>query len=251
MGLKSGTNLFTMEEFETTVTGVIQETHDVKTFRLERPKGLRFISGQYAMIALPGEPSLDGETRPFTFSSSPLEEKYVDFTIKLMGDFTRKMFALRGGERIILKGPLGEELKVDESVKEDLGLIAGGSGITPFISAIRYAIASGMTNKISLFYANRNEEDIIFHEELDRLMGSRIEVIYCLSDGVPEGWTGEQGRIDKEMIVRHVKEPGKKRWLLCGPPGMIKAMRNVLKNINVADDMIMEEPWQIPGKHDR
>ena len=174
---------------------ILVETHDVKTFRLVRPDGFGFVSGQYALVSMPGRENFAGEKRPFTFSSSPTDSRFVDFTVKKMGNFTQELFSHQPGDRIEFKGPRGEKLNFDESVSQDVVFMAGGSGITPFISAIRYAIARNLPNQLTMLYGNRTRQDIIYHQELGAIAQPNIRVVDILA--TPEqDWPGETGYID-------------------------------------------------------
>ena len=138
---------------------IIDETPDVKTFRLKSENNIDFIPGQYCMVSFPDD---EDNKRPFTFSSSPTEKGYIDLTVKKMGVFTTKLYSLGIGDKLKIIGPNGESLNFDGSVKEDIVFIAGGSGITPFISALRYAAIKNLPNSITLLFSSKTEKDIIY-----------------------------------------------------------------------------------------
>ncbi len=219
-----------------------EETHDVKTFQLDLI--VDFVPGQYCLVSLPEKK----DNKPFTFANTPSEK--VQLTIKKMGDFTTAMHNLKKGEKVILNGPRGESLNFDDSVKKDVVFLAGGSGITPFISALRYAHKNNLSNNLFLLYSNRTKEDIIFGEELAELAKTKnISVVNTLSHSRPEDWEEETGRIDKEMIEKYVENIHSKLWYICGPPPMVDAMEEILRELEVKDENIRYEDWQIPGKH--
>lgn len=235
-----------MPRFEVELAEVRQETHDVKTFRFVRPEGLDFVPGQYCTLSFPDK--FRDESRPFTFASSPGQKEMFELTIKKMGDFTSELFKLRSGDRMILKGPNGENLNFDGSVKEDVVFLAGGSGITPFMSAIRYASEKKLPNHMILFFSNRTDGDIIYRRELEGLKSDNIKIVHTLSDEWPQNWEGERGRISREMIERHVESARGKLWYICGPPPMVSSMKGILVEIGVPDEMTRVEDWQLPGK---
>ncbi|MBD3155258.1 MAG: oxidoreductase [Candidatus Aenigmarchaeota archaeon] len=247
--LKAYYNRGTMERILELIE-IRKETHDVKTFRLKLDEKLDFIPGQYCLISFTDEKYPDGK-KPFTFATSPTENSYVEFTIKKMGEFTTSLHGLSKGEKLEMDGPRGESLNFDESVDKDVIFITGGSGITPFMSALRYSIDKNLKNKLTLFFSNRTLEDIIYRKELGKLGGKdHIEVIHTLTQKVPDNWEGEEGRIDKEMIKKYVDNLSEKLWYICGPPPMVDAMRELLTELNVPEDNLRIEDWQIPGKHD-
>lgn len=231
---------------ECTIIEIIDETPDVKTFRLRPKTSIDFIPGQYLLL------SMNGEQRPFTFSSSPTEKEYFEITVKKMGKFTQTLHSILKGTSVTVDGPLGESLKFDETVKQDVVFIAGGSGITPFMSAIRYAVAKSLPNKSALFFSNRTEQDIIFRKELDEINKSSktIKTIFTISDEISKDWKEESGRINQAMIEKYVKLPKKKLWYLCGPPPMIAAMKQILTDMKVPAKNLRIEEWQIRGKND-
>lgn len=214
-----------------------RETHDVKSFTLEKNRA-SFVAGQYCIV------SISKEKRPFTYSSSPLA-KHIKLTIKKVGKITSLIHQLKQGDSLIIKGPFGEALNFDEKIKEDIVLIAGGSGITPFKSIIDYAHDKKLKNKITLLYSNRTQKDIIFKKELDS--AKHIKVVHTLTK---EKWKQETGRIGKDMILRHIREPLQKLYYVCGPPQMNEAVKTALKEIGIANSRIRIEGWQLPGKND-
>lgn len=230
----------------TTIIKVKDETHDVKTFRLD--KKIDFIPCQYCLVSFPDD---EDEKKPFTFSNSPTDD-FTELTVKKMGNFTTKLHQLKEGDRLSLTEPKGEALNFDESVKDDVVFIAGGSGITPFMSALRYAVAKKLKNDIILLFSNRTKNDIIYREELEEINKlSNITVINTLSDQIPEDWHGEKGRIDKDMIEKYVDNPKEKLWYVCAPPPMVKAMKAILEDMNIPKDNWRIEDWEIAGKHDK
>lgn len=227
-----------------------KETYDVKTLRLRLGEKLDFIPGQYCLVSFTDEKYPDGK-RPFTFATSPTEKSYVELTIKRIGEFTTALHKLSKGEKIEIDGPRGESLNFNESVDKDVVFIAGGSGITPFISALRYSVDKNLKNNLTLFFSNRTVEDIIYKKGLKKLeKKDNIEVIHTLTQKVPDNWEGEEGRVDKEIIKKYVDDLSEKLWYICGPPPMVDAMRGILIELNIPGDNLRIEDWQIPGKHD-
>jgi NAD(P)H-flavin reductase len=223
------------------IVSTIDETPDVKTFRINVK--FPFIAGQYCLVSIPGNEELSGQKRPFTFSNSPTEP-YVELTIKKMGVFTTAMHSLRVGAELEIEGPHGQALNFDESIQEDVVFIAGGSGITPFMSAIRYAIAKKLPNKIFLLFSNNTEKDIIYRAELQS-MPANIKVINTLTRDAPADWTGERGYISKALIGKYIPDVEAKLWYICGPPAMMKDVKELLLSMGISDSMIRIEPWQI------
>lgn len=240
-----------MVQYITTVKEIINETHDVKTFRLTRPANFEFNPGQFSLFKLNTNKSYNREDHPFTMSSSPLEKNHVDFTIKEMTDFTNDLFKLKTGDEIIIEEPQRTTLEFLEKDKQDIVFIAGGSGITPFISSLRFAIQKNMKNNFLLLYANRTLEDIIYKKELNNIQknNGNIKIIHVLSSETkPHNY--ESGYIDKEKIEKHVKNKKNTTFYLCGPPPMMNSMLKILSELKVSKKNTHYETWLIPGKSD-
>jgi glycine betaine catabolism B len=232
-------------EFAASIISIISETHDTKTIRVARPKDFYFLPGEYCILSLVDNSKFDGESRPFTISSSPTSKDFLDFTVKKMNDFSSEMLLLKIGDKINVRGPQKAKLVFTEKITEDIGFIAGGSGITPFMSIIRYIVSNGLKNNVTLFYSSKSEKDIIFKSELSKLPPN-IKVINTLTDEISPEWTGEKGFVSKEMIGGHVDNPSSLLWYICGPPRMVDAMKKMLNELEIPAEKIITEDWQLP-----
>ena len=121
-------------------------------------------------------------------------------------------------------------------------LVAGGVGITPIMSMLRALAERADRRPIVVFVANRDWHDATFREELDDLAG-RLDarIVHTVSNPAP-GWSGETGRVDVEMLRRHLP-PGSDRWqfFVCGPNAMMDAMEDALVAIGAATERIHTE----------
>jgi len=239
-----------LKKVEGEIREIKDETHDVKTFRLKPEGSIDFTPGQYCLVSIAESEEHKGVRKPFTYASSPTKG-YVELTIKKIGEFTTALHDLSVGDRLVLDGPRGESLNFDEDVKEDVVFLAGGSGITPFISAIRYAIDKELENHMTLIFSNRTKDDIIYKKELENVnKRSGFKVVNTLTDEWPKDWEGETGLLDEEMVERHVDSLDEKLWYICGPPPMIDAMEDLLLGKDVPEERLRYENWMIPGKGD-
>jgi len=237
-----------MLEFEGHIAEIRNETYDVKTFVIEVTDQIDFIPGQYCMVSLHGNKTFVKEWRPFTFVNIP-EAENVELTVKRIGAFTTAMHGMHLGDKVLLKGPFGEQLRFDESIQDDVVFVAGGSGITPFMCAMRFAASRNMPNRIILLYSNKTVDDIIYRDELEEL-GKRenITVVHSLTKNIPEQWKGIRGRLNKDVILTHVYAPQEKLWYVCGPAPMVQSLKEQLSGIGVPEERLRIEDWQIPGK---
>jgi glycine betaine catabolism B len=232
-------------EFDSRIIGTLLQTHDVMSLSLTKPDGFSYRPGQYCLVSIPGE--FAGQSRPFTFTSSPTDD-HLGLAIKRMGLFTTALHALKSGDTLHISAPFGEQLSFDESIKDDVVFVAGGSGITPFMAALRYAGAKHLKNRLILFYSNRSEKDIIFRADLDQMDGKTVKIVNTLTDEMPVSWKGERGFISEKLIRKYVPSPSRWLWYICGPPPMIDAMKKILSEMGVPQERLRIEPWQIPGK---
>lgn len=237
-----------MKKFVAPILEIRQENlRDVKTFVLENTGQISFIPGQYCLISIPNHPRFSKTTRPITFSSSPTKTAIFELTIKKMGEFTTTLFDCKPGDKLEIKGPRGDTLNFTDNITQDIVFLAGGSGITPFMSIIRYCFAKKLPNHLTLLFGNRTSEDIIFAEELQHLAGPKLEVVNILEK--PTGnLPCEKGYITRQVIEKYVTEPTNKLWYFCGPPCMMTAMKDILTNMDIPQTQWKWDPWELPGK---
>ena len=144
------------------------------------------------------------------------------------GNISRYVSLLKIGDKVRIKGPKGQ-FKYHPSLSRELGMIAGGTGITPMLQIVRAALKNPLDRtKLSLIYANVNPEDILLKKELDELAAKhshRFRVYYVLNNP-PPSWAGGVGFVTKEMIEAHMPPTDHNiKVLLCGPPPMMTAMK--------------------------
>ncbi len=235
-----------MGEYVGEITKIVKETHDVNSYLVKTDHD-DFIPGQYALISIVDKPNLSQKKAPITFSNAP-GEKMLRLTVKAIGEFTNDLTKLKAGDKLKLDGPKGETLNFDDSIKEDVVFMAGGSGITPFMSAIDYAVSKGMKNNLMLIFGNRTEDDIIFLQRLNQIESEneKISIVHFLESGDEEKY--ELGFITKEKVLKHVDSLSEKIWYICGPPAMNDACYQILLDIGVPEENIRREKWEIAGK---
>jgi len=171
--------------------------------------------------------------RSYTPTSSDDDRGHFDLLIKAYekGNISRYISLLKIGDKVRIKGPRGQ-FKYSPSLTREIGMIAGGTGITPMLQIIRAALKNPLDRtKLSLIYANVNPEDILLKAELDDLAAkhpNRFTVYYVLNNP-PAGWKGGVGFVTKEQIEEHLPPTDSNiKILLCGPPPMITAMKKHL-----------------------
>ncbi|KAK7292075.1 hypothetical protein RIF29_07740 [Crotalaria pallida] len=164
--------------------------------------------------------------RPYTPISDPESKGYFDLLIKVYpeGKMSQHFASLKPGDVVEVKGPI-EKLRYTPNMKKHIGMIAGGTGITPMLQVIE-AIVKNPDDKtqISLLYANVSPDDILLKQKLDVLASSHpnLKVFYTV-DNPTKNWRGGAGYISKDMVVKGLPAPSDDTLILvCGPPGMMK-----------------------------
>ena len=219
------------------VIDVVKERGDAWTLVLEPVdhKGIRFHPGQFAWINLRSSPFSEKE-HPFSISSSAAQPAKLSFTIKELGDFTRTIKDTRIGEKVFVDGPYGSFTIDRHDHARAFIFIAGGVGITPFMSMLRTLADRNETRPVALFYANRDSESVIFREELEKIKERlNITLIHVL-EKPPEGWGGKTGylaRTDIEEVIPRGLERNQVEIFLCGPPPMMRAVDKIIAELKV------------------
>jgi predicted ferric reductase len=203
-------------------------------------EGLRFAPGQFAWIKL-GESPYTIEEHPFSFTSSASAHDRIEFGIKELGDFTSRIGDVPIGTNAYVDGPHGS-FSIDTESAAGYVFLAGGVGISPFMSMLRTMADRGDKRPVLLFYGDKTWDGAAFRDELEELRGRMdLDVVYALEEP-PDDWEGETGFIDADMIRRHLPDEGIRRlYFVCGPGPMLEAAEAALGEIGVPlEDMRSE-----------
>jgi len=184
--------------------------------------------------------------RAFSLSSSPTEQDFIEIAAKRYpeGRLTPWLHdTVKVGDVLNIKGPEGNFV-FTENESDELVLIAGGIGIAPYRSMIRYILAKGMPVRVTLIYSARTPADFAFRSEFDAAMEqhSNLRCVYTITrpDSIP--WTGRIGRIDKALLQDNLGPDGT-LYYLCGPDQMIKECSQNLTALNIPTTRIRSERW--------
>ncbi|GBE78262.1 NADH-cytochrome b5 reductase 1 [Sparassis crispa] len=175
--------------------------------------------------------------RSYTPTSSDDNLGHFDLLIKSYekGNISRYVSLLKIGDSIRVKGPKGQ-FRYSPALSREIGMIAGGTGITPMLQIIRAALKNARDRtKLSLIYANVNPEDILLKRELDELAAAHAHRfrVYFVLNNPPVDWTGGVGFVSKEQIEKHLPPSNHDiKVLMCGPPPMMSAMKKHLAELN-------------------
>jgi ferredoxin-NADP reductase len=209
-------------------------THDVLKIVTEKPKKYVFSSGQATDISINKE--VWRETKnPFTFTSLP-GDNYLEFTIKTYPSHkgeTNELLHLKINDALILHEVFGAISYKGEGV-----FIAGGAGVTPFISIFRNLHLKNEIGNNKLIFANKTMNDIILEEEFKELLGANF--INILSEEKVEGYAN--GRITKDFLQENSGGTNK-LFYICGPPPMMEAIEKQLAELHVDKKSIIKETF--------
>lgn len=214
-----------MEEHIVNILSVESVTHDVKRFRVEKPRGYTFIPGQATEVTINKE-GWRNKRSPFTFTSLNAWDA-LEFTIKIYGDHrgvTHQLGLLDPGEELILHDVWGAIEYRGEGT-----FIAGGAGITPFIAIFRQLREEGKVGANRLIYSNKTVDDIILNDELRALLGRNF--VNTLTEEHAAGY--HHGRIDEAYLAEQITDFDQE-FYVCGPDEMIDSVQQGLKNLGAS-----------------
>lgn len=223
------------------VTEVRKESASAWTLVFEGDHG-PYKPGQFMIVQLRRKGTVS-ESHPFTLSSSPTQEKLA-ITVKAVGDFTSTLNQTKVSDFGYLEMPYGVFSFLNSKGK-DFVFIAGGIGITPFISMLRYMHDKASRNPVLLLWANRTEEEILFRQELEKLAETwpSLRIVHILSR--QDSWQGEKGHIDGEMLSKYVRDFERPHFFICGPPLMMEDVERALRRFGVPRKRIHAERFAL------
>jgi predicted ferric reductase len=228
-----------------TVERVVRERGDTWSLILKPDghEGMRFQPGQFVWAKIGKSPFALRE-HPFSFSSSAMREGVLEISIKELGDFTSQIGDVAPGTRVYLDGPHGL-FTVDRYKTDGYVFIAAGVGITPIMSILRTLADRRDRRPLLLFYSSRGWEEVTFRDELETLKERlNLQTVHILTRESPEGWEGERGRINPEMLARYL--PADRldyEYFVCGPEPMQKAIRRDLGRLGLPLENVQSETF--------
>jgi len=221
-----------MESHIVKIISIKEVTHDVKSFRLEKPAGYQFTPGQATEVSIHKE-GWEDERRPFTFTSLN-NDGWLEFTIKRYTDHngvTNQLHQLSVGDELIIRDVWGAI-----EYKGPGYFIAGGAGITPFIAIFRQLYKEKKAGTETLFFSNKTTKDVIYEEEFKSILGDSAHFI--LTKDKKPGY--ETGYIDKKFLEKNITD-FTKHFYICGPDKMISDINSSLIELGAKPDVVVFE----------
>lgn len=223
-----------MDKQPVKIKSITHATHDVLHIVTEKPKDLKFEPGQATEIFI-NKSGWQNEGRPFTFTGLPKDD-YLEFMIKTYpkhDGVTNKLQDLKTGDELILNDIFGAIAYKGEGT-----FIAGGAGITPFISIFRDLKSQNKLGNNRLIFANKTTSDIILEKEFHDILGKNF--INILSEEKKEKYS--QGYITKDFLKKNAVSLDS-YFYICGPPPMMDAVNKQLADLNIDKKYIVTEEF--------
>ncbi|MEM0140961.1 MAG: FAD-binding oxidoreductase [Thermoplasmatales archaeon] len=197
------------------------DSFKISSFKMrpEDGKNFDFKPGQFSSLFLNPNDKL---FRSYSIASSPLDD-HMEFMIEMInGRFTSLLAKLKVGDRLYVTEPRGAFI-FDPEVRKGSLFLAAGIGIAPFFSILRYLKQKGIRKDIYLFYSIKHRDDIVNRSELESFSENGLRIIYTVTrDPEDPSWKGERGRINMEMIKKHVPDFRERDVYLCGGIKFVK-----------------------------
>jgi len=213
-----------------TIHSIKNLSDDMKLFRFNKYLG-EFDPGQFIMISLPGY-----EEAAFSISSSPHEKKFFEIGVRKVGKLTSKMFELRPGNSLGVRGPYGHGYNLKQFLNKNITIITGGCGLVPLRSIINYCQKNQSNFKnIQIIFGAATPSNIIFKSEFNQW--NKFAEILITVDKADHTWQGNTGLITN-LITQTTIDPDNSVFLICGPEIMIKKTAEKLISLKVNSDQI-------------
>lgn len=216
-----------------TVKEIIPRTQNVKTFRVTKPNGFSFVPGQATDLSLNKE-GWKEDKHPFTFTCLPGDD-YLEFTIKLYDNpkgLTNHLKSIQVGDEFEISDAWGAIEYMGEGV-----FIAGGAGVTPFISIFRSLHQQHKTGNNMLIFSNKTEADIILKDEFDKMLGKNFINVITRQPGT----SYYNKHIDKTYLKNTITDFNQK-FYVCGPDEFTKNILDALQELGAnAEALVFEK----------
>lgn len=206
---------------------------------LLRPTNVRmnYEPGKFAFISVKNSPGLPDEQHPFSISSSPVRRE-LRFSYKMLGDYTRALGSVQKGSQVEVYGPFGQFTLHQLGEFRRLVWIAGGIGITPFLSMLAFETTNDDFRKIFLFYAVKKDEDAVYDKEITEQISAADSYIDYVK------WvSSERGTLSADAIIAETGPIDDYAIMVCGPPAMARALEKQFLAKGFRPDRIVYEDF--------
>lgn len=218
-----------------------QAAMNLYEFIFKIPQALTFKPGQYFEWTVPhAKADARGMRRYFTIASSPTEEElHLAVRIESQNSSTFKKALMNMGEgNTLMVSSLAGDFTLPSDSRTKLVFIAGGIGVTPFRSMVKYLIDTKQKRDIIFFYANRTEDEIAFKDLFDEAREFGIKMVYLVNETKTPQWSGYVGFLTKDIIAKEVEDFKERTFYISGSHGMVTAFKKILAESGVPSSRI-------------
>ncbi|MBI3980587.1 FAD-dependent oxidoreductase [Candidatus Microgenomates bacterium] len=204
---------------------------------------VNFQPGQFFFITLQAMPYTDerGNRRHFTIVNSPTKNDILSFTTRLRESaFKKTIKELPNGSEVEV-GPIKGNFILPAKTIFPLVFVAGGIGITPYLSMLRFIKDKKLPYDITLLYSNPDEESAAYLEELKSLEKEIPRFRLVLTMTKQDSWQGEKRRIDGEFVKKYLSDYRHRQFFIAGPPAMVEGTKKELLHLGIGEEKIKTE----------
>ena len=228
---------------QATVADTVRETPQTRRIRLALPDWPGHAPGQHVDVRLTAE---DGYTAQRSYSiASPPEQPEVELIVERLADGEVSPYLtdeLRAGDQLELRGPIGGYFVWPERADAPVQLIAGGSGVVPFLAMLAHHRLGASTTPVRLLYSVRADAEVIGRPEL--APRPDLDVTLTYTRAAPPGWTGPTGRVNAELLAAHaVPVDRRPNVLVCGPTAFVEVVARGLLELGHDPSRIKTERY--------
>jgi predicted ferric reductase len=223
------------------VTDVVQETRDTWSLHFKNRR-VNHKPGQFLIVSLIRKGRAE-EPHPFTLSSSPTSDA-LSISVKAVGDFTSTIKDTTTADHAYIDAPYGVFSFLNYDAP-NLVFIAGGIGITPFMSMLRYMADEKLERNVLLIWGNKTEQDVAFRSELEQMAAAMpcLRIVHVMSN--QQDWPGEKGYVDARLLRKYLDGVENPQVFVCGPPVMMTKVIRALQEIGVPKGRIHYERFAL------
>jgi len=240
-----------VNEYKLLLKSITQPTADLLILELvnhDNSPVFSYKPGQYVMLSYVNEQGKKEEKHAFSIASSPTESGVIRLGIRKQGTFTQGLAKLKPGAPFVVYGPYGH-FCFNETKHPDVVFFAGGIGITPFYSAMRYATDKGLSNNLSLVYSNRTLAGTAFYNEINNLASNnpRLRTLFSVTDEtLPVAAPNLLNKkIDLFITKDFIGTTVGKTFFLCGPAPFMAGMKKNLLELGALEEQILMEEFSM------
>ncbi len=224
-----------MPIYKTKIKSILEIAENTIELVLERPKNFNYQTGQYLQLSLEKMKIKDrgGNSRVLSIATSPKNKTELSLIFrKGISAFKQEILNRKKGDEVKIEGPYGF-FNLPKNFSKEVVFVAGGVGIVPYLSILRDLADEKLSQKITLLFANNNQEATVAKKELEKIAqnNEKISVYF------------KYGRIDKKFIKK-IKNKEEVLWHITGPPAMVMSIRQLLLEMEIKEEKIFSESFE-------